>query len=102
MFNKPSDWTFEDWRTSEAARLLSKAQYTFFKWICSNNMTDEEKELHPEYKTTGGYLKKLDEYEVAQEWWDKLPDSDRKIIESIPNFDPDIFEECTGIKINKN
>ena len=102
MFNKPSDWTFEDWRTSEAARLLSKAQYTFFKWICSNNMTDEEKELRPEYKTTGGYLKKLDEHEVAQEWWDKLPDSDRKIIESIPNFDPDIFEECTGIKINKN
>ena len=65
-------------------------------------LSDEEKELHPEYKTTGGYLKKLDEYEVAQEWWDKLPDSDRKIIESIPNFDPDIFEECTGIKINKN
>ena len=48
------------------------------------------------------YKKKLKNLKAAQAWWDKLPDSDRKIIESIPNFDPDIFEECTGIKINKN
>ena len=65
-------------------------------------MSEKEKKAHPSYKVTGGYLKILDEYNVAQEWWDNLSNSDRKIIESIPNFDPDIFEECTGIKINKN
>ncbi len=64
-------------------------------------MTDEEKEEHPEYETTGGYLKILDESECAQIWWDGLNERKRNIIISIPNFDLDIFEKCTGIKISK-
>lgn len=101
MFNKPSDWTFEDWRTSEAAQLLSKAQCTLFRRIYSDYMTDEEKELHPEYRTTDGYLKKLDKTECMQIWWHGLSDYEKYVIMSLPNFDAKIFKEITGINIKK-
>lgn len=41
----------------------------------------------------------LDESECAQIWWDGLSDGERDIIRAIPNFDADVFYECTGIKI---
>ena len=101
MFNKPSDWTFSDWWDSEARYLLNKIQYNVLEWIWSENMTDEEKEKYPEYETTGGYLKKLDESECGQIWWDSLSDPEKNIIKSLPNFDAKIFKEITGIDISK-
>ena len=101
MFNKPSDWTFEDWRNSEAAHLLNKAQYTIFKWICSDQMTDEEKESHPDYKTTGGYLKKFNRTKCMKIWWHGLSSYEQNVIISLPNFDAKIFKEITGINIKK-
>ena len=101
MFNKPSDWTFRDWQNSKARYLLNKIQHNVLEWIYSDNMTDEEKEQYPEYKTTGGYLKELDESKCAQIWWDNLSFSEKKIIEALPNFDAEIFKEITGIDINK-
>lgn len=62
-------------------------------------MTDEEKSTYPTYETTGGYLKELDESESGQIWWDGLTDEEKDCIKDLPNFAPDIFEECTGIKI---
>lgn len=101
MFNKPSDWSIEDWRYSEAKRLLDNIMYNVLKWIYSYEMTDEEKEQHPEYETTGGYLKKCDKSECNQLWWDSLSDHEKDIIKSLPNFDAEIFKEITGIDINK-
>ena len=99
MFNKPSDWTFMDWLNSEARHLLSKIQYNVMEWIQYDDMTDEEKEQHPEFKTTGGYLKELDESECGQIWWNSLSDHEKDIIKALPNFNAEIFRECTGIKI---
>ena len=99
MFNEPSEWTFRDWWNSEARRLLNRIQKNVLEWICSDDMTDEEKEQHPEYKTTGGYLKELDESECGQIWWNSLTDKEKAVIKALPNFDTDIFYQCTGIKI---
>ena len=68
-------------------------------WICSDDMTDEEKEQHPEYEVVGGYLKILDESECGQLWWDSLFERYKNIIKAMPNFDKEIFEDVTGIKI---
>lgn len=68
-------------------------------WIWSDNMTDEEKEQHPEYEVVGGYLKILDESECGQLWWDSLSERYKNIIKAMPNFDKEIFEDVTGIKI---
>lgn len=100
MFNKPSDWTFRDWRNSEARYLLNKIQHNVLKWVESDDMTDEEKEQHPEYETTGGYLKELDESECGQIWWNSLSDHEKDIIKALPNFDAEIFSECTGIIVD--
>ena len=97
MFNKPSDWTFRDWWNSEARRLLNRIQKNVLEWVWSDDMTDEEKEQHPDYKTTGGYLKELDESECGQIWWNSLTDNEKDVILSLPNFDAEIFEQVTGV-----
>lgn len=101
LFNKISNWTFRDWCNSDARRLLNNIPKWATKRIYTEDMTEEEKAANPTYEVTGGYLKILDESEEAQKWWDKLSDYNRKIIKAIPNFDPDIFEQCTGIKVAK-
>lgn len=101
MFNKPSDWSIEDWRCSKAKELLNTISYNALQWVHSDKMTEEEKEQYPKYKTTGGYLKKLDKIECNQLWWNTLSDCDKNVIKSLPNFDAEIFKEITGIDINK-
>lgn len=100
LFNKTSDMTYRDWCESDARHLLNQIPKDAVEWIYSENMTDEEKEQHPTYKTTGGYLKRLDESECGQLWWDALTDYQKNIIKGIPNFDAEIFFQCTGIRTN--
>ena len=101
MFNKPSDWSYRNWLDSDARYFLNQIPKNVIEWVYSEDMTDEEKAEHPTHETTGGYLKVLDESECVQLWWDGLREQHREIIFSLPNFDPDIFEQCTGIKVQK-
>ena len=101
FFNKPSDWTYNDWLRSDARYLLNRIPKNVVEWIYSKDMTDEEKAEHPTHETTGGYLKVLDESECSQIWWEGLSEYHRDIIRSLPNFDATIFEQCTGIKVGK-
>lgn len=100
IFNKPSEITYLDWLNSSAKYLLNRIPKGIVEWIVSSDMNDEEKAAHPEHKTTGGYLKVLNEIECRQIWWDGLTESQKEIFKSIPNFDASIFEEITGIKID--
>ena len=101
FFNKPSDWTYNDWFRSDARYLLNRIPKNVVGWICSENMTDEEKAEHPTHETTGGYLKVFDESDCGQLWWDTLSDNQKNIIKALPNFNAEIFKECTGIDVNK-
>ena len=100
LFDKPSDMTYQDWLDSKARELLRQIPKSAAEWVNTDDMTDEEKVEHSTYKTTGGYLKELDKSECCQMWWDSLDIDDKEIIKAIPNFDPDIFYECTGIKVD--
>ena len=99
MFNKPCDWTLRDWFDCKAKRLLDQIPKKVVKWVQLSDMSDEEKIVHSTCKTTGGYLKILDESKCVQLWWNVLPEEDKQVILSLPNFDADIFEECTGIRV---
>ena len=99
MFNKPSDWTYRDWINSKARYLLNHIPSNILQWVYAAEMTDEEKAQHPEYETTGGYLKTFKKTESAQMWYDGLSDQEKDTIKSLPNFDADIFEEITGIGV---
>ena len=97
IFNKPSGMTFRQWRNSAACHLLNQIQFMPNVWVWDSDMTDEEKEAHPEYKTTGGFLKVLDTSDCCVRWWENLDEYQRRIIRSIPNFDGAIFKQITGI-----
>ncbi len=101
LFNKPSDITYREWIDSDARDLLNQIPKDVVEWVDEEDMTDEEKAAYPTYETIGGYLKTLDESESGQLWWNELSDCNKQIIKSIPNFDPDIFYECTGIKVTE-
>ena len=101
LFNKPSDITYREWIDSDARELLNQIPKNVVEWVDEEDMTDEEKTAYPTYETMDGYLKVLDESECGQLWWNELSDCNKQIIKSIPNFDPDIFYECTGIKVTE-
>ena len=101
LFNKPTEWTIEDWWNSDARDIMRDCptEYTDTKWVYSSDMTDEEKKSHPEHTTTGGYLKEVKQKADRQKWWDNLSDRKKRIVMSLPNFDAEVFYECTGIRV---
>ena len=101
LFNKPSDMTYREWIDSDARYLLNQIPKNVVEWVYEEDMTDEEKAAHPTYETTGGYLKVLDESECGQLWWGSLSDRRKEIIKAIPNFDAEIFFQCTGVRVDE-
>ena len=100
MFNKPTDWTFEQWFNCRARYLLNQIEDCPLEYVWFGTMTDEEKAAHPEAETTGGYLKERTTADNARKWWAGLSADDRNIIFSLPNFDAAIFKEITGIDVD--
>ena len=101
LFNKPSNMTYSEWLDSDARYLLNQIPKDVVEWVYEEDMTDEEKVAHPTYETTGGYLKVLDESECGQLWWGSLSDRRKEIIKAIPNFDAEIFFQCTGVRVDE-
>ena len=97
LFNKPSDWTYQDWLDSDARYILMNCPTNALTWVWDYNMTDEEKQQHPEYSVTCGFLKNVEG--ERQEWWDSLTKEKKDSVMSLPNFDKDIFKEITGIDV---
>ena len=97
LFDKPSEWTYSEWRASKACDLLIRIPGRELKYVYLKDMTDEEKQAHPEAETTGGYLKVLDNSECAVIWWRGLSKREKGVIKAIPNFDAAIFKDITGV-----
>ena len=100
MFDKDSSWTYDDWYNSRARCIMTGCPYSYSDYIPADDMTDEEKEKHPEYKTIGGGFVKTFTVtaEDKQKWWDGLSESDKTEVKALPNFDEKKFCECVGIK----
>ena len=100
FFDKPSTWTLEDWRNSDA-RCALFYHIDLTKWVSYEDMTDAEKAEHPESETTGVYLKKLDFKTACREGWAKMTDEEKQAVKDLPNFDAEKFEQITGIDVNE-
>ena len=97
MFDKESDWTIKDWKSSEAYRIMMTCPHTFSYFVTKSVMTEKEKEEHPEYETIGGYVNTIAATkEDKEQWWNDLVESDKEIIRELPNFDFDKFRQCVG------
>jgi hypothetical protein len=98
IFNKPTEMSRDDFNNLLAVRAMKRKFENNF-WIYSKNMTEEEKNSHPEHETTGGYLKTVDFKTACSLMWENMTSDERAAVKDIPNFDADVFEEITGIKI---
>lgn len=98
MFNKPSPWTLDDFRKSPACRLLNTMPKDSITGLLFKPEDDRRCiELHD-----GAYLcKKTAKDKDRQLWWDDLKDDDCLSILNLPNFDIDVFKDCTGIDVRE-
>ena len=96
IFDEPSGMTPTEFRQSKYYYALCSAPFILTEWIY---YTDEEKAEDKAKELIGGYLKRYDYKEACAKWWTMLSDKNKAIIQQIPNFDADKFEEITGIKV---
>mgnify|MGYP002765322648 CR=1 FL=1 len=99
MFNQPTNMQRNDICDLAGIRILNW-NYEDSWWIYSENMSAEEKAVHPEHETTGGYLKTVGFKTACKTMWNSLDDDEKEAVKAIPNFDADVFEEITGISVN--
>ena len=96
IFNKPSGMSLEEFTNSRYWKAMCEAEFTLTEWIY---YTIEEKAAEPEKDRIGGYLKVYSMEEAWANWWNKLSEGAKQTIQEIPNFDPEIFEDITGIDV---
>ena len=96
LFNKESDIEFGSNAEIKIYSKITKYQTPLCEWILPMNMTDKEKEDNPEWEITQGYLK------VNENTFNgnKVSEEDEAYFRSLPNFDEEIFKECTGIDLS--
>ncbi|HYE12224.1 MAG TPA: pentapeptide repeat-containing protein [Patescibacteria group bacterium] len=97
FFDKESDIKLNDWFSHDARYILNRIQTVF--WCCSEDMTEQEKELHPEHEITGGFLKTVNHVEAAEKWVSELEEYEKEIIKSIPNYDAEKFFNIVGVRL---
>ena len=96
IFNKATEYTRSAICHMPGMYAIRK-YFNLNKWIVLSDMTDQEKADHPECETFGGYLKTYGYKEAWKNTWDEMTESDRESVKALPNFDPDIFYDITGI-----
>ena len=84
IFNKPSGMSLEEFWDSKYYRALQSEPLELTYW------DDKNEELSRSYK------------DACAIWWSKLTEKNKKIIQEIPNFDPEIFFDITGIDVKED
>lgn len=99
VFNKPTNMTRLEFRGLPAFSLLYNNLH-LTEWIPLCQMTDKEKQDHPDCDVLDGYLR-VNEYKTAfQNMWNQFTDKEKMTVRDLPNFDAEIFKEITGIDVN--
>lgn len=93
LFNKPTDLKWNEINHPDLSDLR------LCEWISENEMSDQEKIDNPKFFTTKGYLKKYEYKEAWLNFWAKTSEDNKRKIKNLPNFDLQVFEEITGIKV---
>ena len=68
-------------------------------WVDESEMTDEEKAADPESVNRGGQLRIRTSKDAWRKAWNETTDADRRLVLSLPNFDPDVFLAISGIDV---
>jgi hypothetical protein len=71
------------------------------EWILPENMTEQEKKDNPSWENCEGYLKERTFEEATNLAWQELSEERKQHFLNLPNFDSEIFEQCTQIHLKK-
>lgn len=94
IFDKKSNWTMKDWRDSKAyVVMLDCPGYNYYEY--DTDQKDNTDKKIPKVPV----LRKLEDLNIRQKWWDELSEEDKNAVKSLPNFDTDKFYLCTGIRV---
>lgn len=85
IFNKPSGMSLEEFWDSKYYEALKSEPLELTYWDNENQK-----------------LKRRSYKDACAIWWSKLTEKNKKIIQEIPNFDPEIFFDITGIDIKED
>ena len=94
FFNKDSDVT---WSEFSKGRIVYP-DLKICAWVALDDLPKEDQTESA--KQMGGILKTLTYKEAWAEYWGRASEKDKKWFQSLPNFDAEIFEEITGVKVN--
>jgi hypothetical protein len=62
-------------------------------------MSEDEKTAHPSWKTADGYLNDIPFKEAFSNAWGNWSKESRNAFIELPNFDAEIFEQITSVKV---
>ena len=85
IFNKPSGMSLQEFRESEYYNALISEPLELIYWDEGNKK-----------------LKCRSYKDACAIWWSKLTEENKKIIQEIPNFDPEVFFDITGIDVRED
>ena len=71
--------------------------FDLIKWVVWNEMSNDEKNKHPNAEVINGYLKTFEYKEAWGIAFSNASQSEIYKVWDLPNFDPQIFFEITGI-----
>ena len=94
FFNQESNIKYSDFNIKVYPDLKITA------WVDKEDLPEDEVTSYVEQM--GGKLKTLTYKEAWKEYWGRASEKDKKWFQSLPNFCPKIFEEITGINVNKS
>ena len=95
VFNKICDR--DVWEQAKKPEFIYNVFLT--QWINFDDMSNEEKLQHPAAEIQGGYLKTLSYKEAWEIAYARATKEDIELLKRLPNFNADVFEEITGIRI---
>ena len=95
VFNKPCKRIV--WDECRKPNLIYNLVTTW--WVSENEMTDAEKVADPNFYMRGGQLRSRTYQEAWKKAWDEASVVDRALIKQLPNFDPVVFKEISGIDV---
>ena len=87
IFNKPSNWTLQDWKNSAACNILN-AYFETTKWVYDEKIQPQE-----------GKLEVIKYKKAWENMWNILSDEQKNEFFKLPNFDKKVFKKITGIDI---
>ena len=95
VFNK--EVLRKDWDKAIKPHFIFNIELTY--WVSESEMGDEDKKADPDFYIRGGQLRKRTYKDAWRLAYDSASKEDIELLKALPNFDADIFEEITGIRV---